>query len=397
MRTNAFDLPSLLHPTAVAEFFDGYWERKPLVIHRNDATFYESLLTNRDLENIISTSDLRYPAIRLSKDGSYYPPHAYTTDLTVGRLTFQGVADVNRISLEYGKGATISLQALHRTWVPLSLLCVRLEEALDYAAHANVYITPGESAGFCPHYDTHEVLVLQIAGRKKWLIDEPPLQLPHCSQSFESTRPAPGPRIMETELMAGDALYLPRGYVHSTMTSESHSAHVTIGINVLTWADITREFLPSCLEMAEYRKALPPGFASRPELRPALKRRLMQMLPGVAVNHDLLIERAISVVQSGRRRLAAPFRADVIAITADSVLQTPPKERYDIARSREHLAVDFDGRKVLLPAAMAGILETMCAQVTFRIAELTAGANTEAVLTFARALQSIGFLHVRRA
>jgi hypothetical protein len=121
------------------------------------------------------------------------------------------------------------------------------------------------------------------------------------------------------------------------------------------------------------------------------------MLPGVAVNHDLLIERAISVVQSGRRRLVAPFRADVIAITANSVLQTPPKERYDIARSREHLAVDFEGRKVLLPAAMAGILETMCAHATFRVAELATGANTEAVLTFARALQSIGFLHVRRA
>jgi len=397
VRPNTLDLASLLHPTPVAEFFDEYWERKPLVIQRNDAAFYESLLTNRDLENVISTAELRYPAIRLSKDGSFYPPHAYTTDVTVGRLTFRGVADVNKISLEYGKGATISLHALHRTWVPLSLLCVRLEEALDYAAHANVYITPGESAGFPPHYDTHEVLVLQIAGRKKWLIDEPPLRLPHPSQSFESTRLAPGPRIMEVELVAGDALYLPRGYVHSTMTSECHSAHVTIGINVLTWADIAREFIPSCLQSEEYRRALPPGFASRPELRPALRRRLMQMLPGVATDHDALLERAISVVQSGRRRIPAPFRADVVAITANSLLQAPTRQRYDIAKRREHLAVDFDGRKFLFPAAMGGTLEAMCAQATFRIAELAGGSDTETVLTFARALQSIGFLQVRRA
>lgn len=397
MRGKTPDLASLLHPTPVAEFFDCYWECRPLVIQRKDAEFYQALLTNRDLENVISTSDLRYPAIRLSKDGAYYPPHTYTTDVTVGRLTFHGVADVNKISLEYGKGASISLQAFHRTWVPLSLLCFRLEEALDYAAHANVYVTPGESGGFPAHYDTHEVLVLQIAGRKRWLIEEPPLRLPHSSQSFESTRLTSGQRIMEIELAAGDALYLPRGYVHSTMTSACHSAHVTIGINVFTWADIAREFFPSCLELEEYRRALPPGFASRPELRPALRRRLAQMLAGVAVDHDALLERAISVVRSGRRRIPAPFRADVIALTASSLLQSPAKERYDISRSGEHLAIDFDGRRVLFPGAMSDTLQAMCAHATFRVGELAGGRDTETVLSFARALQSIGFLQVGRA
>jgi hypothetical protein len=95
------------------------------------------------------------------------------------------------------------------------------------------------------------------------------------------------------------------------MTSESHSAHVTLGINVLTWADLALEFAPRCLENEEYRKALPPGFASRPGLRPALRQRLTSMLPGVAVDHDALIDRAISVVLAGRRRIPARFLADV--------------------------------------------------------------------------------------
>jgi ribosomal protein L16 Arg81 hydroxylase len=392
---NTHDLPSLLHPIPVSEFFDNHWECKPLVIHRNDAEYYAGLLTSRDLEDIISTSDMRYPALRLSKNGTFYPPQSYTTDVTVGRLTFSGVPDVNRISLEYGRGATISLQAFHRNWSPLSALCIRLEEALDYAAHANVYITPGETSGFPPHYDTHEVLVLQIAGRKKWLIDEPPLKLPHTSQSFESTGLTPGPRMMETELVAGDTLYLPRGYVHSTTTSESHSAHITIGINVLTWADVLREFLPSCLGSDEYRRALPPGFASRPELRPALKRRLTEMLPDVPMAHDVLIDRAIAAVQAGRRRIPARFRADVTTINADSLLQTPARQRYGIAQSKEDLVLHFDGRNFAFPRVMGGVLETMCAQGTFRVTELAGSPNAEASLNFARALQSIGFLQVR--
>jgi hypothetical protein len=396
MYSGPHDFASLLHPVSAVEFFSRYWECQPLAIHRMAAEFYEGLLTSRDLEDIISTSDIRYPAIRLAKNGSDYPPQAYTTDVTLGRLTFNGVPDVNRISLEYGRGATVSLPYLHRTWAPLSSLCIRLEEALDYAVHANVYITPGETAGFLPHYDTHEVLVLQIAGKKRWLIDEPPLKLPHTSQRFRAAEYTPGPRIMEIELVAGDALYLPRGYVHSTTTSECHSAHITLGINVLTWADIAAEFLPSCVEKEEYRKALPPGFASRPELRPALKQHLMRLLPVVPIDHDGLIDRAISVVQKGRRRVPARFRAEVTVITANSLLQTPARQRYDIAQSNDSLTLQFDGRRFFFPGARREILEAMCARTTFCVADLAADPDTEALLTFARVLQSIGFLHVKR-
>ena len=397
MHGSTHDFASLLGPISTVDFFGGYWECKPLLIRRHDAKFYEGLLTNRDLEDIISTSDLRYPAIMLSKGGSYYPPQAYTTDTTVGRLTFAQVPDVNKISLEYGKGATLSLPGLHRIWSPLSSLCIRLEEALDYAAHANAYLTPGETAGFPAHYDTHEVLVLQIAGKKRWLVDEPPLKLPHSSQRFKAESYTPGLRVMETELTAGDALYLPRGYVHSTTTSECHSAHVTIGLNVLTWADVAWEFIPSCVENEEYRKALPPGFASRAELRPALKQRLARMLPGIPVEHDVLIDRAISLVRSMRRRIPARFRADVTVITANSLLQTPSKERYAVVvRGKEPLMLDFDGKRFIFPGALGGILAAMCARATFRVADLAGGPDAEEWLTFARTLQRIGFLRVQR-
>jgi bifunctional lysine-specific demethylase and histidyl-hydroxylase NO66 len=394
--SNSHDFGSLLRPTSMVDFFSNYWECKPLVIHRNDAKFYEALLTNRDLEDIISTSDARYPAIMLSKGGCYFPPQAYTTEVTVGRLTFPGVPDVNKISLEYGKGATLSLPGLHRTWGPLGSLCMRLEAALDYAAHANAYITPGGTAGFPPHYDTHEVLVMQIAGKKRWLVDEPPLNLPHSSQRFKAEGFTPGPRVMETELVAGDTLYLPRGYVHSTMTSESHSAHVTIGLNVLTWADIAWEFIPSCVENEEYRRALPPGFASRAELRPALKQRLARLLPGIPVDHDVLIDQAISLVQSTRRRIPARFRADVTVITAHSLLQTPMKQRYVVGQGKDPLILDLDGKRFIFPTALRAILEAMCARATFCVADLAGDPDTETWLTFARALQSIGFLQVER-
>ena len=183
--------------------------------------------------------------------------------------------------------------------------------------------------------------MLQIAGRKRWFIDEPPLWLPHSTQPFKAAGFVPGRRLMELELAAGDAMYLPRGYVHSTTTSQSHSAHVTLGINVLTWADMARGFLPACVDDEAFRQALPAGFASRAELRPVLKQRLTQLLPRSPVDYDVLIDQAIAMVQAARRHVPARFRADVSVITIASLLRAPARQRYDVAEAKDRLVMKF--------------------------------------------------------
>ena len=57
------------------------------------------------------------------------------------------------------------------------------------------------------------------------------------------------------------------GFGHAAATSDSHSAHVTVGIHVYTWASVLKEFDPACVRLEEFRLGLPPGFASRIELR----------------------------------------------------------------------------------------------------------------------------------
>ena len=65
--TQSFDLTSLLAPTRLDEFFREHWERKPLHLSRGDARYYDAILTSEDLESIISSADLRYPAIQLAR------------------------------------------------------------------------------------------------------------------------------------------------------------------------------------------------------------------------------------------------------------------------------------------------------------------------------------------
>ena len=60
------DLSSLLHPIPSDTFFAQYWERKPLLVRRGNSAYYQDLLTNRHVEDFISSSDARYPAILLA-------------------------------------------------------------------------------------------------------------------------------------------------------------------------------------------------------------------------------------------------------------------------------------------------------------------------------------------
>lgn len=398
MDSTSHNLDSLLHPISIDEFFADSWERKPLFIQRRNNDYYRGLLTDRDLEDIISNSDLRYPAIQLAKNGTFYPAAAYTSDARVGQLVLKGVPNVGTISAEYGKGTTIVLPALLRTWEPLRILAWRLETELDFSIHANAYITPGQAAGFPAHYDTHDIFVLQIAGRKRWQVTEPPIHLPHRSQTFKPEGFKPGPVLAEFELEAGDLLYLPRGYVHATTTSDSHSAHVTMGVNIFTWADLVGDLVPAGAANQEFRRSLPPGFASRAELRPSITRQLRRLLDSVGVRTMFDSDRYFEqlrrdAIAASWARNPVRFRADAIALSLDSQLHAPSEQRYTLARNGEEVTLDFEGRQYLFSARFWPALNAMCSRPAFNLKELGCGLDGQTLLGFAGFLQSVGFLH----
>jgi ribosomal protein L16 Arg81 hydroxylase len=400
MENRAYNLASLLHPVSVESFLSTYWEKNFLLVQRGDERYYEGLLTSQDLEDTISSWDVRYPAIMLAKDGVFYPPQAYCEDVKMGQVTFSGVPNLKKLSAEYGKGATIALTALDRSWRPLGDLCIQLEEELDHGTKTNVYITAGQTAGFPPHYDTHDILLLQIAGKKLWRIYEPTIKLPDVSQPCEPKSFSPGRQLTEVELQAGDLLYLPRGYGHAATTPKSYSAHITVGIHVHTWAGVLKQFDPSWVQVEEFRKSLPPGFASRANLRPAMKEQLKRMAPGRFTdgNLDLVFDSIVRNVNQLRRRTPGRFRMDTIVISVNSLLKTPPEHRYHFSRFIDNsnntamLTLDFDGNKYSFPAQLEAVLKTMCSRDNFRVKDLSDGLNSEAMVGLAGYLQSIGFL-----
>jgi len=391
------ELDSLLSPMRSEAFFATHWERTHLLLSGREASRYDSLITVADLERMIAGSDLRYPAIQLAKGGGYLPPAAFTRTVKPGGEADAGRPDVRKLMDEYRRGASIALSAIHRTWAPLGAFCAGLEALLDHAVHANAYLTPGRTDGFSAHYDVHEVFVLQLAGSKRWRLYPPVVELPYRTQLCTPQTYGGQAPTAELELRAGDLLYLPRGVGHATTTSESFSAHVTIGVTVHTWVDLVRECLQAAAGQLELRRALPPGFASDAGAAPWLRSGLLDALNqlGRQVDVDALLASFTSRVRASHPLAPAPFTADVVtAVDWGSLLAAPPADRYRLSQTAQGIALDFDGARHEFPELVAPTLRALVAAGTFRTADLATPLQPEVKLGLSRHLHEIGFLRL---
>ena len=192
------------------------------------------------------------------REGGQLDLGAYTADVS-WRPAFTKTANVPRVLEEWQAGATIVLQALHVNWHPLAVFCRLLEEAIGHTVQANSYYTPRGSQGFAVHHDTHDVLVLQVAGEKRWLLYDPLFELPLKHQRYSKALGEHGEPIDDFVLRAGDTLYLPRGWLHQAETSDTDSLHLTIGINAYTWLDAAKSALAETEQELAFRHGVEPG------------------------------------------------------------------------------------------------------------------------------------------
>lgn len=160
------------------------------------------------------------------------------------------------------------LQGLHRTWAPLTDFTHALADELGHPVQANCYVTPPANQGFAPHYDVHDVFVLQVHGTKEWTVHPPVRTSPLRTEPWGDRAAAVGEAataepLLRVVLEPGDCLYLPRGFVHSARALGGITAHLTLGVH--TWTAhhlataLTEAALARIAEDPAVRASLPVG------------------------------------------------------------------------------------------------------------------------------------------
>ena len=245
--------------------FPDAWGRRPLLATAGELPRpFDDLLDLDGIDELLSRRGLRTPFLRMAKDGVVVDSARYTRPGGVGAAIGDQVDDT-AVTRLFAEGTTIVLQALHRLWPPLIEFAAALTGELGHPVQINAYVTPHSSRGFAAHYDIHDVFVLQLAGEKRWVVHEPVHEWPLRSQPWTQHRARVERAVAESSptidaiLRPGDALYLPRGFLHSAEALGDVSAHLTVGVHVVTRQALVEALLAEAGEDAELRRSLPVG------------------------------------------------------------------------------------------------------------------------------------------
>lgn len=396
-----------LFAVPIDRFADEFWGRKPLLSRASQlGQDFGDLFSLAAVDELVAHRALRTPFVRMADEGVVLDPSRYTGPGGFGAEVGDQL-DSGKVLQEFAGGATLVLQALHRTWQPLADFTRELVAELAHPAQVNAYVTPASSRGFDPHYDVHDVFVIQIHGEKHWTIhapvhDNPLRDQPWTDHREAVARQAEGAPAIDETFRPGDVLYLPRGWIHSATALGGTSIHLTIGVSALGSWDIVRHLVADSSGNAGLRSSLPLGFdatdaAALETLVHQTVDALTDQLKSSAHRPDHIGRRLARTLQDFTPAEPISPIATVEAIaTLDGTAQVSWRRglAYRLEEGESQLRIVLTTRTVSLPAEASPAVLALTGGATVSAGNLV-GLDSQSSLVVARRLVREGILVLR--
>ncbi len=348
---------------------------------------YAHLLCIADLDAFLRTDAARHPRVSMADGGrqgsAAIPPDEYL-------LTEGSRIDLPRLLARHDAGGSLVISQFHELHVPLAQFCRGLEKVFLHPVQANIYLTPPGAQGFRVHFDTHDVLVMQVSGAKSWRVwDDIPFALPSRATPW-ANKQSPSGTPHALTLNPGDALYLPRGVMHeaAAQSGDAPSLHITIGFLEASIADMLRELL----EILE---------AEHPALRASIPSwRLAEADGSAAIAARLAPALAALSSEAARDRIALAamdrITRDRLPLTQRGLAHRPPgpDEMLRLSNAMHHHLVPLpEGGGAL---RWYGGVENLSATESAWLTQLAEGATPaslgDGALPFCQRLAALGLL-----
>lgn len=268
-------LEHLLSPLKVDEFIKNYWGQTFKHVP-GDPHKFSHLLPWQRLNEALEQHRLDFPRIRLTRDGERLQPHTYISHSNTGkkrvavpRLRYE------KLTQELNSGATLVLDAVDELYEPLRALAEALELFFHERIQINSYASWKSSRGFDLHWDDHDVFILQVTGRKHWMIHGMTLAYPLAGDPKE---PKPTePPLWDHILEAGELLYIPRGFWHVAYPLNEPTLHLTVGVHNRAGLDLLQWLVNRMRSRETFRMDLP-RFATKETIQAHLLQMRSELL-----------------------------------------------------------------------------------------------------------------------
>jgi len=216
-------LSALLAPVPVDEFLSRYWLKQYLFCHGSSERF-SGLLSWSALNEILEHHWRETYRFRLARQGRDLEPGSYA-DLGgfTSRIRAKDVTDHLR------RGATLSFDAIDELHEPLTQLAESFETFFRGGTKINIYAGWRALHGLDLHRDDQEIFILQLDGRKRWLLYGFSVDGVDRSDLSSGSVPPAG-AVLDQILEPGDLLYMPRGCYHVAVPMNEPTLHLTLGV-----------------------------------------------------------------------------------------------------------------------------------------------------------------------
>jgi ribosomal protein L16 Arg81 hydroxylase len=330
-----FDL--VISPLDRESFTSEYWGKSFLRFPGTPGRF-KFLLSWEELSDILETHRFEPPRLRLARAGKAIDPNLYLA----GNKEVKPVILTNLLS----EGATLILDSIDAIQPPIRQLVEDFEEIIQTRVTVNLYAGWRTETGLNLHWDPQDTMILQVAGRKQWVVYAPTRIHPLETDVDSTPQPASEP-VWDGILEDGDMIYLPRGWWHLAVPLDEPSLHLTVTIVPPNGFDFLRWCNEQLRGNPEVRMNVP-QLAAEDE-RKAYVQRLRELL--TEFYSDDIFERFLSEWQSAvpmRPRLRLPFAP------VDSRQPITMQTRVQLASSRQVTFFDSQ-RNGLVPFLASGI------------------------------------------
>jgi hypothetical protein len=239
------DLSAILSPEEMEKFTAARRDQTPFL-----ATGNRDRLTNYfgigEFEALLNQTGIWTPdRMEVYLDTNKVPPSNYFVQLPLyNGVRYRLVPEMLQKIL--ARGASIVLNDIDALADGLKFLKDMLVDFSGGKVESNLYYSqPGHQA-FTVHFDVHEVFAFQVEGRKRWRVYQQAHRFPINHLAFLSGdtaqhEKAKGPVSMEFVLERGDLIYLPAGYYHQAICTDSVSVHLSFSVVEMIGLDVISE------------------------------------------------------------------------------------------------------------------------------------------------------------
>lgn len=388
----------LIAPCTIEDFFQTYWEAQTLYLPRNDASVYESVLSPADIDLLLQNKALLadYNNFRLVDQGNKLSLEDWCDRHSKSQQYF-----INNDKL-YGllhQGLTLTINGAHKKIPKLRQFCSALEAELKFKLRTNLYITPPHAQGLAPHYDEHDVFLLQITGEKEWKLYHSPVELPSHIRDQQIGRHELAEPTLTVMLQPGDLLYIPRGVVHQAVSQETTSIHASLGLYPTFAYELFEELVTLAQADPAFRQAIPHGFSS-PEERKTFYQQFQTLSQSLLDNTqpEALVERKYAAFRCDRKSEDQGRFQDLIQLpklNLGSIVARRPNILYSVETSATDIKLHFYQKSLTFPLFLATSLTDVIDHPCLAVQDIGGLINDAGRLSLVKNLIQEGFLMIK--